>query len=331
MLLNFDQEAYLEKERDGLKVQSLTEKALADAKAAGFKNIFFVGVGGSTSSAMEMEPILRGHSAIEFYLENAAEFVTVGNKRFNADSLVITSSASGDTPEIITAIEYAHTKGAKVLAYVENADTPVGKMVDYLVCNPNGGNVFWYAITLKLMADNGEFPEYDRFFAEMQKLPEILLKVKEATEQKAEAFAQKYMDEPIHYFVGAGNTWGWAFCYAMCLLEEMMWMRTKSVHASDFFHGTLEVIERDVPVTVFMGEDEARPLCERVIKFANRISNKVNVLDTKEYELDGISPEFRWLVSPLVLMAASERITRHLEDKKKHPQEIRRYYRRLKY
>ena len=54
----------------------------------------------------------------------------------------------------------------------------------------------------------------------------------------------------------------------MCILEEMQWIRTRPVHASDFFHGTLELVEKGVSVLLLKGEDAYRPLAERVERFA---------------------------------------------------------------
>ena len=31
----------------------------------------------------------------------------------------------------------------------------------------------------------------------------------------------------------------------MCYWEEQHWIRTKSIHSAEFFHGTLEIIDRD--------------------------------------------------------------------------------------
>ena len=31
-------------------------------------------------------------------------------------------------------------------------------------------------------------------------------------------------------FIGGGMLWGEAYDYAMCILEEMQWIRTKSIH-----------------------------------------------------------------------------------------------------
>ena len=169
------------------------------------------------------------------------------------------------------------------------------------------------------------------FFDELKQLPKAMLDVKRAAEPQAEQFAATYKDEALQYLVGSGNLWGATYSYAMCVMEEMQWMRTKSIHAAEFFHGTLEVIDRDTSVILFKGEDESRPLMDRVERFVHRISGKVTVFDTQKYQLEGIREGFRGLLSPFVMRAITERISKHLEAKRKHPLEIRRYYRCMDY
>ena len=117
----------------------------------------------------------------------------------------------------------------------------------------------------------------------------------------------------------------------MCIMEEMQWMRTKSVTAGDFFHGTLEVIGRDDSVILFYGEDATRPQMERAEKFLHTICKNVTVFDTAKYELPGIDKKFRGLFSPIVLGGITGRIGVYLEEYGKHPMPIRRYYRKLDY
>ena len=93
----------------------------------------------------------------------------------------------------------------------------------------------------------------------------------------------------------------------------------------------LEVVEKDTPVTVFVGEDAQRPLAERVARFLPRICANYTIIDTKDYELKGISEKYRGLISHLVMHAVTQRIDAHLEKISCHPMEIRRYYRRLDY
>ena len=41
----------------------------------------------------------------------------------------------------------------------------------------------------------------------------------------------------------------------MCYWEEQSWLRSKSIHAAEFLHGTLEIVDETTPVTLFIGED----------------------------------------------------------------------------
>ena len=93
----------------------------------------------------------------------------------------------------------------------------------------------------------------------------------------------------------------------------------------------LEVVDRDTPVTVYVGEDAQRPLSVRVAEFLPRICGNYTIIDTKDYELKGISEEFRGMISHLVMHAVNNRIDAHIERINCHPMEIRRYYRRLDY
>jgi fructoselysine-6-phosphate deglycase len=138
-------------------------------------------------------------------------------------------------------------------------------------------------------------------------------------------------DERYHIVTGAGSTWPEAFYYGMCILEEMQWIRTRPVHAADFFHGTLELVEEGVSVIVLKGEDASRSLCERVERFATHYTDKIRVLDTAQFKLPGISAEVRALISPILLATVLERVSAHLEVKRSHPLTTRRYYKRVAY
>jgi fructoselysine-6-phosphate deglycase len=117
----------------------------------------------------------------------------------------------------------------------------------------------------------------------------------------------------------------------MCILEEMQWIRTRPVHASDFFHGTLELVEQGVSLLLLKGEDATRPLAERVEKFAPSYTDKVVVLDTADHSLPGISDQLRSMLSPVLLATVLERVSAHLEVLRDHPLTTRRYYKRVAY
>lgn len=80
-----------------------------------------------------------------------------------------------------------------------------------------------------------------------------------------------------------------------------------------------------------MGEDEQRPLAERVAKFLPRVNANYTIIDTKEHELKGISPEFRGTISHLVMHGVNNRVDAYMELFLRHPLSIRRYYRQFDY
>jgi fructoselysine-6-phosphate deglycase len=184
----------------------------------------------------------------------------------------------------------------------------------------------------RFMYNAGEFNEYHELYAELDEhLARGLVEVEKTADELGESIARKHMNDSIHYFVGAGNQYGATYSYAMCFWEEQHWIRTKSIHSAEFFHGMFEIIDRDTAVTVFVGEDSQRALSERVAKFLPRVCANYNIIDTKNYELKGISEKFRGHLSHLLMRVITSRIDVHIEKLNCHPMEIRRYYRQLDY
>ena len=62
-----------------------------------------------------------------------------------------------------------------------------------------------------------------------------------------------------------------------------------------------------------------------------RICGNITVFDTKDYALEGIADKFRGILSPMIIASVYARLNVQLESARKHPMEIRRYYRKLDY
>ena len=114
----------------------------------------------------------------------------------------------------------------------------------------------------------------------------------------------------------------------MCVLEESQWIRTKSVSSPEFFHGTLELLEDDVCTTLLLTEGPTRRAGRARKGVCRPPSKKLTCFDTKEYALPGISEEFRPLLSPVVMAAVLQRISKNIEVITDHSLDIRRYYRK---
>jgi fructoselysine-6-phosphate deglycase len=62
-----------------------------------------------------------------------------------------------------------------------------------------------------------------------------------------------------------------------------------------------------------------------------KVTSDVTVFDTTIYPLEGISPQFRGLLAPIVLDTVLGRVSKHLERVRNHSLDLRRYYRVVEY
>ncbi|WP_223594187.1 SIS domain-containing protein [Neobacillus bataviensis] len=333
-MFNFDSKRYLRIQKGALSLKDELDAAIDSMSE--IKNVFFVGTGGAAILMYPAEYILKTYSTLPVFTEISSELMLMDHQHLDQHSLVIFPSLSGTTKETVEAAQFARKKGATTISLVGHADTPLAKLTDYTFVNfaedDTSCESFYiqsYLIAFRLMYNRKEFPRYHQYIEEMKLLPDALLKVKEAAEQRASAFAQNHKRTSYHILSGAGVDWGQTYYYGMCILEEMQWIKTRPVHASDFFHGTLELVEKDTSIILLKGENRTRPLIERVERFAEHYSREVTVFDTKDYQLEGISEELRGIISPIVFASLLERVSCHLEAQRNHPLTTRRYYKKV--
>ncbi|MBC8585149.1 SIS domain-containing protein [Youxingia wuxianensis] len=331
-------EEYVGKMGKLLEKRGEIEKIIDSAMALGKKNLFLVGIGGTIAVMRPFEQFFKKMSDAQVYAENAAMLITTGNRHLGKDSVCFFMSDSGNTKEIIEAIHYCKERGAVTIASLGAENSPIEKLVDYSVVNLNKDSYssdadyyMNYMFFSYYLYKRGEFPQYEKFIANLNRLPVALAQVKEQADEQGKDYAPKYLDDNYHIFTAGGDIWGEVYCYAMCVLEEMQWIRTKSVHAADFFHGTLELVDDNTHVVLVKGEDESRPLADRIEAFCKKYTKKFTVYDTKDYALEGIDKDIRGMFAPIVVTCALGRISPHLQEVTGHDLSYRRYYKKVEY
>jgi fructoselysine-6-phosphate deglycase len=337
-VLNFDEARFIGIQTGAVAAGVELRRTITDLLDRGAENLFFLGAGGAGVLMQPAAALLDRLSSFPVRLIHAAEIVAMPWVSLGAQSIVVIPSLSGTTPEAITVLEHARAAGATVISLTGHADSPVAQLADHNVTNfaedDTSSESFYLQsllIVLAILEHRGEFSGYDRVVSELQTLPASLVEVKRAFEDTAAKLANDIKDVGYHIITSAGNTWAEAWYYGTCILEEMQWIKTRPIHAADFFHGTLELLEQDTSLLIFKGEDPARVLVDRVEAWAPTVSQNVRVLDTAAFELPGVSPEVRAMASPVVLSTLLERLSAHLEVLRDHPLTTRRYYRRIAY
>jgi fructoselysine-6-phosphate deglycase len=334
LMLGFNEEEFIDQATSTVALRPQIEQLVERIQSGGWENVYFIGAGGTYAAVLPYERLFQTHSTFPARAVIGKEFILGPDAAFGEKSVAVFASVSGTTEDILESIEFAREKGALTIGFTGFPESPFAEAVDeVLVSAPKAWpfDVQLLLFSAAFLAARGEFEGYDRLVRDLEALPAALLDVSKQADPVGQMFAQKHVDTDYHFLVGTGNLWGFTYLYSMCILEEMQWLRTTRVHGAEFFHGSLELIEKDTSLLLFVGEDETRPLMERVISFATTYSDDVTVVDTKDYTLPGVSDEFRGLLGPIIADTVVDRFSKHLAKARDHSLDLRRYYRVVAY
>lgn len=337
-MLNFDEAKFLENQRGAVACAEELHGVIEDLLTRGCENLLFVASGGAGILMWPAAALMATRSSFPTRVVHASELVVAGSAWLSERAIVVMPSRSGDTPETVEALQYCRNAGATVITLTGTPDSPLGAQADHDFTNPvaddNSSESYYIQsifMALSVMSARGEVGNHDELLAGAHRLPEALLKAKEWFEPRAQEVATRIAEAPFHMILGAGGGWAEAMYYGMCILEEMQWLLTRPVNASDFFHGPLELIEPGVNCLLLKDEGELRPLMERVEAFVHAHTDRVMTIDTADIQSLDLSDELRALMGPALLATLLERVSAHLEVLRAHPLTTRRYYRAMSY
>ncbi|MFN8194766.1 MAG: SIS domain-containing protein [Nocardioidaceae bacterium] len=332
--LGFDEARYLRIQEGAVAAGLALADELGAARRDGAEELVFLGTGGAN---LLMEPavqLLARHSSFPAQVRRSAEEVVDEAARLGPRSIVVMPSLSGTTTETLAVAELARGRGARLVALVGREQTPLAELSHATFVNEALDDTSSESFFLQTMLGVLGLADTDgarRLGGELAQLPELLTRAKRDIDGPAAGHAAFLADADWHIFTGAGPAWTEAHYFAMCILEEMQWIRTRPVHAADFFHGTLELVDEDVSVVVLKDASAYRPMAERVEAFLADRTRRVLVLDAATSDLSALSPDARGVAGPVVLAAQLERVAAHLEILRDHPLTTRRYYKRVEY
>lgn len=169
-LRRFDEKKQIESVNGALALRPQIEKIVKQILEGKPDGIWFMGIGDTYASAMQAEVYMRGRSRLPVYVDNAAEFLTTGHRRFTENSAVILSSESGNTKEMVALVRKVHEIGGKVFAFI---DTPRSELTkdennDWLIVYPKNEQLKFYMTCNAMMHENGEMPDYDAYNENME-------------------------------------------------------------------------------------------------------------------------------------------------------------------
>ena len=143
---------------------------------------------------MQAVTYINGRSDLPVYVQHAAEYYTTGNRRLTKDSLVILSSVTGTTEEVVKAVDMIKEVGATLLGFIDTAGTKLAESCDHVITYPNPGTeqIKFFMVADRLMKQEWRFPDYEEYYEELENhLAKGLVEAEKQAEDFGRAFAGK--------------------------------------------------------------------------------------------------------------------------------------------
>ena len=312
-------------------------EAVANRKEV--NEVYFVACGGSQAVLMAGQYLFDKESTIPSHVYTANEFVYDTPKNLNENSVVISCSHSGNTPETVEATKLAREKGAVTICLSNLEGSPLWEAAEYPVHYDWGKDVsdsdknkgILYGLLFSLLNVLAPNPKWDVCLKELEKLTELSNAAKEQYAQDAKNWAKAQKRDPIIYTIGSGINYGEVYSTAMCWFMEMQWINSGCIHSGEYFHGPFEITDYDVPFILVKSMGNTRHLDQRVEDFATKFTDKLLVLDQNDLQLDGVAPEAKQYIAAILSGVVIRLFVEAIAFERGHSLDVRRYMWQMSY
>lgn len=326
---------------NGIDLANVKDIVSKIVSAHQIQNVAFVGCGASSSELYPGFYLLKDEAKqLRPFHFTASEFNNDTPAWLGENTVVITASLGGTTPETVHANTVAKQHGATVVSVTHNGNSPLTEEADYVIVHGFEANYaaklekmgYVMDLALELMNQVEGYEHYDAAIDGFEKIFDL----SESAAQHCTAFAKKfghdYKDALVIYYMSSGASMKVAYSSSICLMMEMQWVNSGSFHAGEFFHGPFEITDKDVPFVLLMNDGKTRSVDARALTFLDRFQAKTAVVDAKDYGLgSAIAPEVVTYFNPFVHTAVFRVYAEALAEERQHPLTLRRYMWKLQY
>lgn len=237
-----------------------------------YEEIHIVACGSAMYAGMIGKSLLEEKANIKCLVECASEY-RYKKVIYDRKTLVILVSQSGETADTVAAMRKAHEENIDTLAIVNVKTSTIAREAKHVMFIEAGPEIavattkayllqvaVFSLIALKAANLLGLEKNYNDILKEAENLPKLLKKVLEDKEEFKSISKEIYQNKDVFY-IGRGID------YAMCLegslkLKEVSYTHSEAYQAGELKHGTISLIEEDVPVFAIITDDRIKDKTE---------------------------------------------------------------------
>lgn len=245
--------------KDGLPC--LEECGITLDKLKDINKITIVACGTAMHAGVVGQYVIEDLARVPVNVDIASEF-RYRNPIVGKGDLVIIISQSGETADSLAAMRLAKQKGATTLAIVNAKGSSIAREADMLIYTLAGPEiavastkayitqlsvVYLFAFELALAKETLSVAECKRLVSALMKMPEAVQYVIDNCEEKCKYIATKLVTADSLLYIGRGLD------YALSMegslkLKEVSYIHSESYAAGELKHGTISLIDEEMPV-----------------------------------------------------------------------------------
>ncbi|MGC8849608.1 MAG: glutamine--fructose-6-phosphate transaminase (isomerizing) [Candidatus Bathyarchaeia archaeon] len=236
------------------------------------EEIFLVGAGSSYHACLAASYMFSRLARLAAYPVRASEFIERYGDSVGIESLVLALSQSGETYDVLRAVDHARMKAATILGITNVVGSTLTRVSRAYIVQQSGPEVGVAAtktftaqlmvlaqLALRLARIRGKLSqdEIDELEESLSGIPGLIEAIIREKEEEIRLLAREYSDRRLFLFLGRGISSATAMEGALKLLE-ITYVPALSYPAGESKHGPISLVEEGVPAIFICPRDETR-------------------------------------------------------------------------
>lgn len=310
--------------RNALRIQGSYLGLVATLMDRG-REVFLIGSGTSYHACLAASYVFSSLARLVTYPVVASEFIERYGDAVGVDSVVLALSQSGETYDVLRAVDYARMKAATVIGLTNTVGSTLTRVARAYLVQQSGPEIgvaatktftsqlmvlTQLALTLGKIRGKLSQDEMDELKAKLREIPSLAETLIENREEEIKGLAWKYAGEGFFMFLGRGISSVTALEGRLKLME-LTYAPSLSYPAGESKHGPISVVEKGVPVVFVSPRDDARrEVLNNVMEMKARGARVIAFCDEGDEELIQLAddhvevPKVPSVLSPILYAVA---------------------------
>ncbi len=237
----------------------------------------------------------------------ASEFIERYGKAVNIDSTILAVSQSGETADTLAAVDWARQRAATILGLTNVIGSTLTRISRVYIGQQSGPEIGVAAtktftsqlsvlaqLALRLAKKRGKVSHVEIEYLEekLMRIPDIVEKVIENSEEKVKQLAKKYKDKQTFFFLGRGISTATAMEGRLKLME-IAYVPSIAYPAGESKHGPISLIEPGFPVVFICPHDETRKtLIGNIMEMKARKAQIIAIIEEGDEEIKELADDY---------------------------------------